>query len=283
VEISQRPKLNLGDIAIVTGADAQLLKQINKLVLREDARGLLLSQHLESSEILKKIRNALNENDFIKKANPIFKVPSKVTVNFSTTSISQEEVERKIQNFLMIQCADCSYQLSIQSFPDPSSREWDLELDQMSAKGGLLVPLREVGNRTLKYISGTVRISRLVPVAKRHISQGERLLDTDVEMISHDVTFAKDQGLKVEDVIGLIAVRSLTAGNPISKSDLRREPAAMKGQIVKGFVGDENFEVAVNLEVQDNGFIGDVIKVKNIENNKYFSALVIEKGVVKVQ
>ena len=63
----------------------------------------------------------------------------------------------------------------------------------------------------------------------------------------------------------------------------KAEVQAKRGQIVKGTLGDDDFQISLNVEAQDSGYIGDVIKVKNLETQKLLSAVIVDKGVVKVQ
>lgn len=283
VEVSQRPALRLSDIAIVKNGTEELLSQLQGLVLRDDARELLLSQHFESQEILNKIREEMKNNETLKNINPAFKIPQTVKVSFAATPISKQEVERKIMNVLTARCGDCEYRLTIQSVPVPATRQWELDFTQLSAKGGFLLPVQEADNRQIKWISGTIHVSKLTPVTTRMISQGERLTPEALRMSMMDITFAKDASLRIEDVQGMMAARTLPVGSPVWSSDLKREPATKKGQIVKALIGDDSFEISVNVEAQDNGFVGDLVKVKNLETQKMLSALVTEKGVVKLQ
>ena len=283
VEISQRELLRLGDIAVVEGGSEELLAALDAVVLREDARDLLLSQHLESSEILGKMRAALNSQESLRRMNPQFKVPSQVKVSFASTPISKQEIERKIHNVLKARCNECEYQVSVQSTPRPASKLWDLDYTQLSAKGGFLLPLRDGDQRQIKWISGTIRVSRLTPVTTRLILQGERVQAEDLRMSMTEVTFAKDGSLRMEDIQGQLAARSLPVGSTVWASDLKREPAAKKGQVVKALLGDDSFEISVNMMAEDSGFVGDIIKVKNLETQKVLSGLVTEKGVVKLQ
>lgn len=283
VEISQRELLRLGDIVSVSGGSEELLAALESVVLRTDARELLLSQHLESAEILEKMREALKADSGLRRASPQFKVPSQVVVNFSSTPVSRQEVERKVLNVLKSRCHDCDYKVSIQSTPRPSSKQWGLDFSSLSAKGGFLLPLRDGDSGQLKWISGTIRVSRLTPVTTRMILQGERVQADDLRMSMMDVTFAKDGSLRIADVQGQIAARSLPVGSPVWASDLKREPAAKKGQIIKALLGDENFEISVNMMAEEDGFVGDLVKVKNLETKKILSGLVTEKGVVKLQ
>lgn len=286
VEISQRPLLRLGDIASVQGGSEELIVFLDEIVIREDARELLLSQHLDSQEILRKVRDGLASQERLKALNPSFMIPSRVQVSFSKEPISRQEVERRVLNTLKARCQDCEYKLSLQNIPTPQGKDWELDMTQLSGRGGLLIPVRErgsAGNAPGKWVSGTIRVSQLTPVTTRLILQGERVQPQDIRMVTTDVTYAKDSVLRLSDISGQLAARSLPVGSPIWSSDLKREPAAKRGQVMKALLGDDNFEISVNVQAEDNGFVGDLIRVKNMETQKILSGLIIDKGVVKLQ
>ncbi|QDK44080.1 flagella basal body P-ring formation protein FlgA [Bdellovibrio sp. ZAP7] len=283
VEISQRPLLRLGDVAVVKGANESLVAQIESIVIREDARELLISQKLEAKEVLTILKNEMENNEDFRNSKPAFRIPSVVKVEFAKTPVSRQEVERKITNYLTARCADCEYKITIQSTPNPANRTWDLDMSQLSTKGGFLLPVRDGDSRQIKWISGTIRVSKLTPVTTKLISQGERVNSQDLQMQMVDVTFAKDSGLRIEDANGQLAARALPVGTPVWASDLKREPAAKRGQIVKAIIGDDSFEISVNVQAEDTGYVGDLIKVKNLETQKVLSAIIAEKGVVKLQ
>lgn len=283
VEISQRELLRLSDVAVVIGGNEELLASLDTIVLREDARELLLSQHLDSPEILRKIRAAMASQESLRQLNPSFKIPSQVKVSFANTPVSREEVERKINNILKARCHTCEYKISLQNTPTPTQKHWELDFTQLTGKGGFLLPLRDGAQGQIKWISGTIRTSQLTPVTARLILQGERVQSEDIRLVMTDVTFAKDGVLRLEDIQGQLAARSLPVGSPVWMTDLKREPAAKRGQIVKAMLSDESFEISVTMQAEENGFVGDLIKVKNLETKKILSGLVIEKGVVKLQ
>lgn len=283
VEISQREILRLGDIAVVSGFKEEHIGHLDSIVIRNDSRALLLSQKLESQEILSALREGMKNNETLKRLNPQFKVPSQVTVSFSSSVISRQEAERKILNTLRAKCPLCEYQVSIHGTPVPSSKQWFMDMSSLSTKGGFLVPVKDGENQQIKWISGTIRVSKLTPVTTRMILQGEKLKPEDIRMEMTDVTFAKDMGLAVEEIDGKLAARMLPVGTPLWAADLKQEPAAKRGQIIKALLGDDTFEVSVYVEAQENGFIGDQIKVKNLETKKILSGTVEDKGVVRLQ
>lgn len=269
VEISQRSVVRLGDIAEVQQGNEDLLDSLDAIALPSQDR-------IKAADIL----NLVKEQHL----NATFRIPALVVMTKSSTPISKVEVERRVLNTLSARCHECSYKINVLSAPYPVNTQWDLDFSQLSSRGSFLIPVREGGaGNANKWVSGTVRVSRLTPVATRLLSLGERIQPGDLKLAPADVTFAKDSGLRIEDIVGQQLVRTIQVGQPVWAADVKREPAAKRGQIVKGTLGDDDFQISLNVEAQDSGYIGDVIKVKNLETQKLLSAVIVDKGVVKVQ
>jgi len=282
VEISQKPKLTLGDIAEVKSSDEAFVRLLDQVVLRADARGLLLSQKLASKEIIMKLREAMEAGE-LRGFNPLFKVPSEVEVYFAKDVVSKEEVTRRITNILQSRCAACEYQVKVQNLPQIQAHEWSLDTTSLTAKGSFLIPISNAKGDRIAFISGQSKTMQMTPVTTRMVLQGERLQPGDVRMALMDVTYSKDTALSAEVLIGQMAARNLAAGIAIWSNDIRREPAAKKGQVVKATLGRDEIEITTNLVAEENGFIGDSIRLKNPENQKLLSGTIVEKGVVQLQ
>ncbi len=282
VEISQRPKLTLGDIAEVKSSDEAVVRLLDKVILRSDARGLLLSQKLASKEIIMKLREAMAAEG-LRDFNPLFNVPSEVEVNFAKDVVSREEVTRRITNILQVRCSACDYQVQIQNLPQVQDHNWSLDTTSLVGKGSFLIPIINGKSDRIAFISGHSKVMQMIPTTTRLVLQGERLQPGDLRMAMVDITNSKDTALSVEALIGQMTSRSLSADAPVWSSDIRREPAAKKGQIVKATLGREEFEITTNLIADESGFIGDLIRLKNTENQKILSGVIVEKGVVQIQ
>lgn len=238
---------------------------------------------LSGEEVSKKLRALVKNSEVLKKLNPAFKIPSEIRIKIRQDGFSKIEIEKSLRNVLAARCNTCTYQIRLNALPKMTSKNWNIEWDQEIKLGSFMIPVRVENQFSNTWITGTARAQKLVPVAKKLIRFGERLQAEDLEMIETDVTFVKEETPEMNTIVGMIANRSLTPRMPIILSDLKREPAARKGQVVKALVGDQTFEVSINASAEENGFIGDVIKIKNAETQKVMSAIVIEKGVVKVQ
>ncbi len=98
-----------------------------------------------------------------------------------------------------------------------------------------------------------------------------------------DITYAKDGLPKPEEIDGQLAARMLQLNQPIFKSDFKRELAINRGQIIRAVSGNESFEITSQAVAEEQGYVGDVIKIKNSESQKTLSGQIVERGVVKVQ
>ena len=66
-------------------------------------------------------------------------------------------------------------------------------------------------------------------------------------------------------------------------SDLKKETVLKKGQMVKAIAGHAFFEVSISALAEEPGSIGDVIKLKNMDSLKMFSATIVDRGLVKIE
>lgn len=266
------------------------LKELTGVAFNEIAKMPLVDQIekqesivLSGEEVSKKLRELVKNSEVLKKLNPAFRIPSEIRIRIRQDGYSKEEIERSLRNVLVAKCETCKFQIRLNALPKMGTRHGSIDWDQELKYGSFMIPVREADQFSNKWITGTVRVQKQVPVARKLIRFGERLQAEDLEIQETDITFVKEETPELSQVVGLLANRTLSPRAPVLLSDLKREPATRKGQMVKALVGDSVFEVSINASAEENGFIGDVIKVKNPETQKTMSAIVIDKGVVKVQ
>ncbi len=266
------------------------LKELSGVAFNEIAKMPLVdkietqdSLTLSGEDVSKKLRALVRNSEVLKKLNPAFKIPAEIRIKIRQEGFSKIDLEKTLRNILAARCGVCTFQIRFNSLPKLPSKGWNIDWDQEIRYGSFMIPVLEEGRFINKWITGVARVQKQVPVARKLIRFGERLQAEDLEMLETDITFVKEETPAMDQIVGLIANRSLTPRLPIVLSDLKREPAARRGQVVKALVGDQNFEVSINASAEESGFVGDVIKIKNSETQKIMSATVIEKGVVKVQ
>lgn len=281
-EVSNTEVISVFQVAELKEISGIAFSEIARLPLVEKTEGRD-SVTLRRDEVSKKLRELVKNSDVLKKINPAFHIPEEIVIRIRRESLSKVEIERAVENLVGSQCAPCLLKMSLNALPLMKGPVWNIDWDQEIKPGSLMIPVREAGQFSNKWITGTLRVRKKVPVARRLIRFGERLQAEDLEIAESDITFQKEEAPELSQVVGLVAGRTLSPRTPVQLSDLKREPATRRGQMVKALVGEDGLEISINASSEENGFIGDTIKIKNPDTQKTMSATVIDKGVVKVQ
>jgi len=281
-EVSNTAVISVFQVAELKDLSGIAFSEIAKMPLAEKIENQE-SIVLSGAEVSKKLRALVKNSDVLKKINPAFHIPSEIRLRIRQDGYSKTEIEKSIKNFVGARCGACSFQVRLNAMPKVNLATATIDWDQEIKYGSFMLAVRESEQYANKWITGTLKVQKKVPVARKLIRFGERIQSEDIEIQETDITFVKEETPETSQVVGMRTNRSLTPRMPVLLSDLKREPATTRGQVVKALIGDSDFEVSINASAEENGFIGDVIKIKNPETQKTMSATVIDKGVVKVQ
>lgn len=283
MEVSNAANVRMLEVAEFKDFSFDHFQKLSQVILWEAKDTPEESTTLSQAELSKKLRDVVAGDAELKKMNPAFRIPDQVKLTFSKTGVSRQAVERALRNSLSAKCSDCVYKMKISSVPSMRTNTWIVDYDTEIKSGSFMVSVNDLQSTSTQWISGSVNTKKNVPVLKKSIRFGERLQAEDIEMNEMDITFQRERTPDVNSVVGSVANRTLQAGTTLIASDFKKEPAAKRGQILKAMIGDDTFEVSINVTAEENGSIGDTIKIQNPETKKMMSAVVIDKGVVKVQ
>jgi flagella basal body P-ring formation protein FlgA len=268
-EISPRDVITAFDIVETNNISRDVLERLKNIVVATDK-----SATITKSDLIKKLRMV----------DSYFMFPSEVKLLRSKQFISRMEVERKIKNHLLANCKKCDYRININSVPQVVTSDWEMDLNVDLNKKTIMVPVYSVSQPDKKgWITAEVKKYASVAVLNRDLKFGEPITEA---MITTDVRYVpggSDIVLNQEALIGMQATKFIPAGETINYRDLKRETIMKKGQMVKAVFGKEAFEVSISALAEESGAIGDVIKFKNADSQKMFSAKIEEKGVVRIE
>jgi flagella basal body P-ring formation protein FlgA len=277
--------IRLGALVQEYIADPELNAKVQELVVFE-ALTDETEKVYESEELALTLRQKLSFQDLQRIA---VKIPNQFRIKAKRNFLYQGEIMRKITEQALNACDGCTVEFESLNLPELKVKgeilKTQLETQPLKAAGSFLLPLiveTSQGKNTF-WVTGKIAFYKTAPVARRLLRANERINAGDFEMKKVNVSFAKDGIPAAESIQGKMAARMLTVGQAIFEADLKREPAATRGQIVKILVGNESFEVATSGTAEETGNIGDMIKVKSNDTKKLFSGVLIEKGVVRVQ
>jgi len=136
--------------------------------------------------------------------------------------------------------------------------------------------------RTL-YLRANVHPFDHVAVALRDMKRGEPIRDGDFTMVRKDLAELDDGFFtSAETLRGLVAARSISAGSVISLRSVDRPVAIVRGKLVSAEVVGRCFRITAVVKAMDNGKVGDVIRLTNIDSRKTLVGEVIDENTVRV-
>lgn len=277
--------IRLGVIADTEITDADLADRLTNLVVLP-AIDSETTKEILSQEIALALREKLSFQDLQRVS---VKVPETVKIrakyNYFYEKDLRSQIAKKAQSF----CNACEVVFEDFRINEVPLKEeilsYKLDTSNFRQAGTFVLPLmlETSKGKSSIWVQGKASFYKEAPVAKRMIRSGERLALDDFEIKRVNVSFSKDGTPQSENLVGKLAQRVLSAGQVIYANDIRREPAALRGQLVKVILGDGTFEVSSQATAEEAGVIGDVIKVKTTDSKKLMSGTLVEHGVVKVE
>lgn len=212
-------------------------------------------------------------------------VPEVVEIRAIPGALNPAVVERQIHRAAARWCAECRLTVHDLKLPNGAlaaeGKTWDVDYGRVTRGGSLLIPVK-AGNEAF-WITGALKVEREGYVLQRAIPAGGSIPTDGAEARWLDITFAKDALATRDEIATQITQRALAMGSPILKSDLKRVFAVKKGQIVRAVSGTDVLEVSRQLVAEDNGYVGEVIRLKNPENQKIVSGKVMDEQSARVE
>lgn len=281
IEIPQREAWVLGDFVQMKNPSPQMMEILEKFAVSSEQ----VEKGLNAQSVRQIYKKLVLQNPEIAAENPKLVVSQKIDIK-KVDGFSTEHFRRKLINVLSSQCVPCDVSILKASIPLKVMAEGQIDWSELKLAASVLIPITSTSEKKQQgqWISVTLKIKKNALVATRNINYGERISAKDFEIKWMDVSYAKEEPLTFEalknyQVMGQPVLR----GRTVFASQLKQEPAAQKGQSVKALMGDDGIEISISAIAEETGRIGDMIKIRNPENKKMMSAIIIEKGVVKIQ
>lgn len=142
------------------------------------------------------------------------------------------------------------------------------------------------GETFRKKLMITAQVSALgqVVVARGNYQRGKVLKVEDLELVTRDLNeLPRDAIRSLEEAKGRVLRRSLNIGEVVRSTALEEPVVVKKGQTVTIVVENERLRITAIGTAQENGTLGDTIKVANIDSKKIIQAKVIDKDTVRVE
>ncbi len=150
----------------------------------------------------------------------------------------------------------------------------------------LVVPVEAVlSGKSVRtfWIKSQIRVHARVVRARRSVPYGKKLESDDLAEAAVNLKDPRREHFRsVEAAIGKIVRRALTTGEPLTAKHLREDYLVRSGDTVRVIYDRHRVHMSSQGRARQNGRLGDVILVKNLEFNRSIRAEVAGDGEVRV-
>lgn len=193
-----------------------------------------------------------------------------------------------------IQIADCGQPLQF-DYPFSGSREtvrvrcnqsapWQMFLRLTSRPAPLAAaPARSPLAQTAASPSTIQPPQRTVVVARQLIKRGTELTPDLMEEVQRPTLGLDPLAIhSLKDADRAEVIRDIPAGTVLRSYDIKRTLLVRKGQAAQLTVGQgSGFQISVRVEAQQDGYLGEQIRLKNTESGRLISGVVTGPNAVK--
>jgi flagella basal body P-ring formation protein FlgA len=157
----------------------------------------------------------------------------------------------------------------------------------IKGSGKVVVPVEIVQeDRTLRcfWITATVEIHAEVATASRRIPRGTILGADDIVLKSTEIKDMRASYVRRSaDAVGTIAQRTFHPGDPLSRKALAKPFLVKKGETVRLRLQRNGIVLTSLVRAEQNGRLGQIIRVRNLDFSTVLSAQVTGKAEVELQ
>lgn len=280
----------LGDIAYVSCNDLSLLERINNILIgntpwpgnvRKIERDILIARLVDEGIDLKDIS---------------YGSTTSALVSVESITIPGEYILRKAREYLLPKLFQPEREIIIESDRPPKDKLLPanegiicLEVSQTDThkdRGNVQLVVRILLDEKL-YLKVPVffyiRVYEDIVTSNRKIERnGILTLDN---MAINRVETTKLAGLTFvnkEDLLGKRAIRPILPNTPITLEIVDNPPVIKKGDFIKIFVQTGNLHVVTKGVAKEDGYLGKIIRIKNIDSNKELYGKVEDSSSVKI-
>lgn len=216
-----------------------------------------------------------------------------VTVERKSISVGPEKIQAIIGQYIKKNKQNlpvAEIRFIPRSLPLPFSLPvGDLTQEVIPSDPGILGSSRfsiifRVDNRVVKNISvrGSIEALADVVVAAGPLRRGEILRPGQLSTALMDISSLNNPGMEPGDLIGKKLTRTLRAGSPVLLSMVEELPMVRRGERVKIVINSGQMHLTATGLARSDGALNQMIRVQNINSQKFIYARVAAPGLVEV-
>lgn len=275
----------LKDITKTENVSAELQEKLNSIVIGDapkEGEIRSFSSYAISEIIRYNLRSDLPQI--------ALKIPSEIKVSRKGASLTPDEVKSKISTWVQSTCSPCDVEIQSLRLQNPgkldASMTWSISNTLVIPKGSFNIALDLYKNNNFFkkiYVQGNLRIIKEVPVVKRNLQYGERIQRDDISFEKRDITFNRESIPAEGELYGSEVAGSISSNQILWTRNLKRKMALTRGAPVQVTVQNQGWQIHITGISQDNGYVGDTVKILNPSTKKIIVGVVNASGMVEVR
>ena len=287
----QGPQLSLGDIATVTGDDAEKVRAVRELNLGNaplPGNKLVFTAEMISSRLTD---SGARRYDVAWQIPPIISISTagQALSGENLQAMAVEAIKERLSSIVGGELGDITVS------PSGASHDIIVPLGNLSYKidfpGGIRLGVptgvniaiaADARNFTTINLKFDVKVYRNIIVAARNIAAFEKLEPQNLRLERRDISRLSGYVTNQEKLTGKLTRRSLAAGMPVCEAALSQVPVVKRGGSVTILVRIDDITVSASGKALQDGAVGTMIRVQNVNTNKVVVAKVVDNSTVEV-
>lgn len=283
-------EITLEDIAYVSCGDPSRVERVN---------GILMGNTPWPGNIRKIERDTINArlmDEGIDLNEITYGSTTSSLVSVESITISGEYILRKAKEYLQSKLFQPEREIIVESDRPPKDKVLPandgiicLEVSQLDANKdrGIVQVFVHVFVNDKQYLKipvfFNVRVYEDIVTSNKKIDRNDILhMDTIVMRKMETTKLAGVTFDNVEALVGKRALRSILPNTPITAEIVDNPPAIKKGDFIQIFVQAGNLHVVAKGIAKEDGYLGKIIRIKNIDSNKELYGRVEDSTSVKI-
>lgn len=277
LEISDREKISLFDL--VNSSDILDSAEVEKL----NSFQFPIASGYTNTDILHEIKKSDEFVSWLNEKEIRLNLPKQIKLEITTGKISEVEVKKKLHAQLKSFCRNCDFIIKIKNLPKLKSNQWNFDFSNLQVRKSILLPIVYNVETQNQIIPIELKIFTQGLVLNKFIAQNQKINQEDVELKTVELTQINDVGVPTEQLGEIFAIRALPMNTILNQAMIRKSFVINRGQQVKAIIGKNDFEISIDATSESNGFIGDIVRVKSLLNQKILNARVVAKDLVEIE
>lgn len=278
VYVTDVKSISLADIvdkSKMGASDISKLQKVRISNMPEENKSVTLSSVLVSEALRRNVKD-----DFT-----AVRIPSSIEVYNQKAELNKSVVYDRLLWHWQQLCDNCRVEIKNLILPtipkELEKKDWALQPQDRLPKGSFsekLIVHDTKGREITYWVRGELKIYKRVPVATRTLFMNSKLKSDDFKWEWRDITFAND-GVPTESGLQNMQLRQGIAANQIIwAGSIALEKTVRRGEIVQVKSGGEDWQVSMQAVTEQDGYVGDVISVRNIQTKKIITGEVVGPG-----